>query len=257
MNILTGISWTLIVLASGITVAFGAVRASFTSHRGGVAVPTRVSQPLTQRLVSTDPAAEETPQTRGVDMLSVLKHLLPEKGKTPTQQLHDYVRGEIEHHSHGLATANGLRERGARFAADSDLTREYLRHARKVVELHKIAGVDRTLGSRFLDLLLHVDDWYDRRRRALLKGASGSPQDAPMSWLAHLWAKVTRSLYKGPCQVLCQHHLESLRHAQGMLPVAEYYLAEGLDDQAREVLRSERERHLQLSFRPGEKVETF
>lgn len=255
MNILSWIGWILVALASSVSLAFGVVRASLNSHRTSSAP---VSLPLNERSITTDNAlvGNQAAHMRGVDMLTFVKRILPEKekGKPYTQQLHDYARGELNHHTVGLRTAIRLRESGARFAGENELVGEYLRHAHKAVDLYKTTGGDRGGNSKPAP---NVDVWFQHRRDALLTGMSGYQQDPSMSRLGLLWAKMTRRLYRGPCQALYQQHQAGLNHAQELLLKAEAYLAEGLNEQALADLRSEGERHLRLSFRPNEKVETF
>ncbi len=102
-----------------------------------------------------------------------------------------------------------------------------------------------------------MEAWYQARRQLLFSRPAASPQDAHLSRLGRFCAKLTRRFHKGPCQALLQHHRTELRHAQGLKSTADSYLAEGLNEQALDVLRYEAERHFQLSFKPGEKIETF
>lgn len=260
MNIFNGIGWILVALASGITLAFGVVRASVNGHRITPASGTSMLTPPVEMSVTADCKPEDTQTTssRGLDVKALAKLFWHEKeqGKSYSQQLHEYVRGQIEYHTRGQIMARDLREHGARQAAENELTGEYLRHARKTVDLYKITVVSRPGVSRLRDPGAPVDAWYQRRRNALFNRPAASPQK-PLSRFGRLWAKLTRKLYKGPCQVLYQQHRTELRHALDLKPTADAYLAEGLNDQAFDVLRSEADRHFQRSFRPGEKIETF
>jgi hypothetical protein len=261
MNILNWIGWILVALASAITLAFSVVRASLNGHRTTPTVGTPMFTLPAEMSATTDcrPSDTQTTPTRGVDIKALTKLFRPEKeqGKPYAQQLHEYVRGELEHHKRGLHMARDLREHGARQAAENELTREHLRHARKAVDLYKITVVSRAGVSRLRDSGAPVDAWYQLRRKALFSRATVSPQNPPLSRLGRLWAKLTRRLYKGACQALYLHHRTELRHAEDLKQTVDICLAECLNDQAFDVLRSEADRHFQLSYRPGEKIETF
>lgn len=261
MNIFTWIGWILVALASSIALAFGVVRASLNGHRTTPTVGTPLLTAPAEMSMTADkgPLGGQTTPVLGVDVKALAKFFRHEKeqGKPYAQQLQEYVRGEIELHTRGLDMAKDLREHGARQVAESELTREYLRHARKAVGLYKITVVSRAGVSRLRDPGAPMDAWYQLRSKALFSRGAVSQQDAHLSQLGRLWAKLTRRFHKGPCQALVQHHRTELRHAQGLKLTADTYLAEGLNEQALDVLRSEADRHFQLSFRPGEKIETF
>lgn len=178
------------------------------------------------------------------------------RGKSIARVTRDYLDGNLQSHKTGLEKATKLRREGREREAGRELILAHRRQAQKAVELVSLVGIaGRTYVGGFISIRKldepRANEWLRRRLSALNKQAP-TGEDKPLPLGKRLLYRMTGGPKAGVSYELYLFHKSGVEHYTKMLEQAQSYLKDGRDQDARDLLRHDRDRCVMLSFLDGE-----
>jgi hypothetical protein len=233
------VSAPVVVATAAATLAAGGAFAAGLRKRRRAAAGITATARARARLIPTTLQPNPRPGTRG---------------RSYARRAVEIMEGGVQHCTQSKALALELRRQGKSEDAKSRRAREYLYFAERAAMLAKLVGVPGGTGVSWLDNR-RIDAWHAGRRYTLMHGTTGVTTDPPLrAWTAQRY-RLTGGPRSGACHDLVRMFDSDLHHCQKALDAARYLKAHDLEDQARVLLRAERDRCIQLSFLPTETVE--
>lgn len=175
------------------------------------------------------------------------------RGQSDARRAYELLQGYLQSSSHGLEVATQLRRTGREQEAARELLLERRRYARRVARLSEIIGIDGGSRMGFWNAP-RIREWLSCRVRDLDTEQDNLGADQPLNVGKAILYRVTGGPRSGACYALYLFQKASVEHYTKLAQEAHQYLQHAREEDARELLRKERDRCVILSFLPGQKV---